>query len=477
MQLLQYTDALPGGSGQWNSCNTLPHRLGAVDSATSAMQCFTALGAVGNGSSAMHCPTAWGQWAVEPVQCTSSPGVTVSILGIRRAKLDVLHATDHPSQQSRRYGVLPGHSASQAGCASRHVTPITVVQAVRCPSRAFGEPSRILLHNPHVTAVPVVNWQGQDEMCCPVCCSLVTGCCLGQGWAFRCAGAYFIMFHYDQLSQQEQADALLPAHVFPVTGFGTLPETDVVPMVRVFAADRCTTCGRPRAAQVIVVAAPRPGCHSPRAICTCLPPGAQPVDKQLAARTSLRAGIQLLEHVVLVSSRFLPSCAPVCEPAPPMPSWLRVLTRRLDRLDDRMNGTSTVHSAFRQATLNCGGAGDPAVLEAVTVLICALDPDVVCLQELWDADPRVQVALAPFVFVASSEAGRGRGMWVLVHRRLQLAGPPKVPFDWRSWMTVVCDFHDQESLLVFNLPPPPLAKSPPLQSPPPPRETVTSMFF
>ena len=231
--------------------------------------------------------------------------------------------------------------------------------------------------------------------------------------------------------------------------------SDVVPMVRVFATDWCTTCGRPRVAQVIVVAAPRLGCHSPRAICTCLPPGAQPVDKQLAARTSLRAGIQLLEHVVPVSSRFLRSCAPVCEPAPPMPSWLRVLTRRLDRLDDRMHGTSTVHSAFRQATLNCGGAGDPAVLEAVTVLICALDPDVVCLQELWDADPRVQVALAPFVFVASSEAGRGRGMWVLVHRRLQLAGPPKVLFDSRSWMAVVCDFHDQESLLVFNLHPDP----------------------
>ena len=133
--------------------------------------------------------------------------------------------------------------------------------------------------------------------------------------------------------------------------------SDVVPMVRVFATDWCTTCGRPRVAQVIVVAAPRLGCHSPRAICTCLPPGAQPVDKQLAARTSLRAGIQLLEHVVPVSSRFLRSCAPVCEPAPPMPSWLRVLTRRLDRLDDRMNGTSTVHTAFRQATLLCLGTG------------------------------------------------------------------------------------------------------------------------
>ena len=82
--------------------------------------------------------------------------------------------------------------------------------------------------------------------------------------------------------------------------------SDVVPMVRVFAANWCTTCGRPRVAQVIVVAAPQLGCQSPRAICTCLPPGAQPVDKQLAARTSLRAGIQLLEHVVPVSSRSPP---------------------------------------------------------------------------------------------------------------------------------------------------------------------------
>ena len=45
------------------------------------------------------------------------------------------------------------------------------------------------------------------------------------------------MFHHDQLSQQQQADALLPAHVFPVTGFGTLPETGdkVLPMKLVAA--------------------------------------------------------------------------------------------------------------------------------------------------------------------------------------------------------------------------------------------------
>ena len=59
VQLLQCTTSLPGGSGQWNSCNTLPHRLGAV----------------GSGTPAMHCRTAWGQWAVELLQCTASlPG-------------------------------------------------------------------------------------------------------------------------------------------------------------------------------------------------------------------------------------------------------------------------------------------------------------------------------------------------------------------------------------------------------------------
>ena len=46
-------------SGQCNSCNALPHCLGAVGSATPAT----------------HCHTAWGQWAVELLQRTASlPG-------------------------------------------------------------------------------------------------------------------------------------------------------------------------------------------------------------------------------------------------------------------------------------------------------------------------------------------------------------------------------------------------------------------
>ena len=59
VELLQCTASLPGGSGQCNSCNALPHCLGAVGSATPAM----------------HCLTAWGQWAVELLQYTATlPG-------------------------------------------------------------------------------------------------------------------------------------------------------------------------------------------------------------------------------------------------------------------------------------------------------------------------------------------------------------------------------------------------------------------
>ena len=45
MQLLQCTASLPSGSRQCNSCNALPHCLGAVGSATPAVhskkKCFS----------------------------------------------------------------------------------------------------------------------------------------------------------------------------------------------------------------------------------------------------------------------------------------------------------------------------------------------------------------------------------------------------------------------------------------------------
>ena len=102
MELLQCTASLPRGSAQWNSCYTLPHRLGAVGSGPPAIHYLTArgqraadllqctaplpggsgqwtscnalphrLGAVGSGNPAMHCHTSWGQWAVDLLQCTA----------------------------------------------------------------------------------------------------------------------------------------------------------------------------------------------------------------------------------------------------------------------------------------------------------------------------------------------------------------------------------------------------------------------
>ena len=76
VQLLQCTASLPGGSGQWNSCNALLHCLGVVGSATPATHCLTVWGsgqcnscntlphypgAVGSGTPAMYCLAALGQ--------------------------------------------------------------------------------------------------------------------------------------------------------------------------------------------------------------------------------------------------------------------------------------------------------------------------------------------------------------------------------------------------------------------------------
>ena len=85
VELLQCTASLPLGSRQCNSCNALPHCLGAVDSATPAMPYLTALGqwavqllqctaslpgGSGQCNSCNTLPYFWGQWAVQVLQCT-----------------------------------------------------------------------------------------------------------------------------------------------------------------------------------------------------------------------------------------------------------------------------------------------------------------------------------------------------------------------------------------------------------------------
>ena len=74
VQLLQCTATLPGGRGRGNSCNAVPQCLGAVGNGTPAKRGPTSsrdnalphsLGVVGSATPGIHCLTAWGQWAVE----------------------------------------------------------------------------------------------------------------------------------------------------------------------------------------------------------------------------------------------------------------------------------------------------------------------------------------------------------------------------------------------------------------------------
>ena len=66
-QLLQHTASVPGGIGQWNSCNALPHCLGAVGSAALAM----------------HCHTASGRWALQILRCAGPPARGRGVLPTR----------------------------------------------------------------------------------------------------------------------------------------------------------------------------------------------------------------------------------------------------------------------------------------------------------------------------------------------------------------------------------------------------------
>ena len=179
MDLLQYTASLPGGTGQWNSCNTLPHCLGAVGRGPPAIHCPTAwgqwvvdllqytapmpggsgqwnscntlphcLGAVGSGPPAIHCLTAWGQWAGDLLQYTASlPG------GSGQWVVDFLQCTASLPGGSGHWtssNTLP-HCPRQAGptppATRPGLLPGPEVQPVRgrCTAATHSAPARYLV--------------------------------------------------------------------------------------------------------------------------------------------------------------------------------------------------------------------------------------------------------------------------------------------------------------------------------------------
>ena len=72
LELLQFTTSLPGGMGQWNLRTTLPQRLEGSGQQNSRNALLCRIRAVGSGTPAMHCRTAMGQWVVQLLLYTTS---------------------------------------------------------------------------------------------------------------------------------------------------------------------------------------------------------------------------------------------------------------------------------------------------------------------------------------------------------------------------------------------------------------------
>ena len=109
VQLMQCTTSLPGGSGQWNSCNALPHCLGSV----------------GNAILAVHCHTAWGRRTVEILQCAGPPagGTGVVWCGVVWCGVVWCGVPKALLPKGKRPGCLPTGKGKRAGlcvlCARR----------------------------------------------------------------------------------------------------------------------------------------------------------------------------------------------------------------------------------------------------------------------------------------------------------------------------------------------------------------------
>ena len=108
------TASLLGSSGQWKSCNALPHRRGAV----------------GSGTSAIHCHTIGEHWAVGLLQYTATP------LGSRRQWISF--STRNTTREQWALGLLQ-YTASPLGSIGRWVSFSTLPQRTGavgsgCPS-------------------------------------------------------------------------------------------------------------------------------------------------------------------------------------------------------------------------------------------------------------------------------------------------------------------------------------------------------
>ena len=164
VQLLQYTASVPGGRGQWNSCNALSHSLGAVGSATLVI----------------HCHTAWGRWTVELLQCVQcagpSAGGTVGPTreAVATLRAELLQCTGTPPGDGEQWNSCnalpqcPGAVDNKTRVMHYHTAQgHWVVQLVQCTASLHGGSGQCNSHSalPHCRGLV---GSGTPAMCGPI---------------------------------------------------------------------------------------------------------------------------------------------------------------------------------------------------------------------------------------------------------------------------------------------------------------------
>ena len=235
------------------------------------------------------------------------------------------------------------------------------------------------------------------------------------------------------------ADALLVLHTEPPVGAyseGCKAVKPGSPEVTAYqflvGTQRCPTCSRVRWCDVRVVG---PVCSStPRAVCLCRVTGVSYMQKSLAAASSVCVRDTYVGRVVPLYLVTHYDCRRECPdaPCPEVPGWADQFVL------PAQSPTEGSAASLRVMTLNCGGA--QGKLSVMVGVVLSHDPDVAFLQECWDADIESQFALRMYVVCMSAVQGPGKGMCVLVHRRLwapEMQQSCDVLIDERSWLAVL----------------------------------------
>lgn len=218
--------------------------------------------------------------------------------------------------------------------------------------------------------------------------------------------------------------------------------------VTCLASRLCNACGRPQPHQSMVFSSSS-SFSIPNVFCMGLHQQDTPADKFMARHSFWCPFGKALPHVLPVTPRFHFTCSPLHPPPPLMDRWISQLHFITPGIPDY--DSHTQDDPLRIMSLNCGGG--QSSLPSLCSLISILDPDIICLQELWNFDIRSEVFLRPYVGILGTWRDRGQGLCTLFHRRLFTTDqhPFQVLYDSRSWLAVAFLSPPFSQLLVINV--------------------------